>query len=131
MTDLETNGTETRPSSFDVLGRTVQVRPLSTLNDGQRIGFAKVLRRYADEKLDGAGVLKLDQALSKLLSAEDNDWLDYQIMEGKLEWPEVLRLLLGCLRSADAEPVAPVKKAVRAKKVAVKKAPAKRAVKRA
>jgi hypothetical protein len=128
MTDLEAKDTEASPSSFEVLGRVVHVRPLSALNDGQRIGFAKVLRRYAGGALDGQGVLKLDQALSKLLSAEDNDWLDYQIMEGALEWPVVLRELLACLRPSDTVPVkpVPVKRAARAKKAVPKKA-AKRA----
>jgi hypothetical protein len=133
MTDVETVDTETRNSSFEVLGRTIPVKPLSVLSQGQQLGFLKLFRRYSIQQLDAMGTAKLDQALSKLLAAEDNEWLDFQIMEDKLEWQEVLAHLLGCLRGKDDEPTRPepVKKAPRARKAAVKKAPAKKAVKRA
>lgn len=133
MTDVETVDTETPKSSFTVLDRTIAVRPLNTLSEGQQLGFLKLFRRYSMQRLDALGTAKLDQALSKLLEPDDNEWLDFQIMEDKVQWTVVLTELLGCLRPADEAPVkpAPVKKAPRARKAAVKKAPAKKAVKRA
>ena len=124
MTDVETVDTETRKSSFVALGRTIQVKPLSTLTEGQQLGFLKLFRRYSIQSLDGLGTAKLDQALSKLLEPDDNEWLDFQIMEDKLQWQDVLVELLACLRPSDEKPVKPepVKKAPRARKVVAKKA---------
>lgn len=131
MTDVETVDTETRRTSFTVLGRTIHVKPMETLTDGQRLGFVKIFRRAMHDGLDGAATLKLDQALAKLLEPADNDWLDYQIMEDRLKWQDVLFELMACLRGSDEEtkPVAPAKKAVARK--AAKKAPVKKAPKRA
>lgn len=131
MTVSDTKVVEVRPSSFTVLGRTIHVKSLGTLTDGQRLGFVKIFRRAMHEGLDGTAILKLDQAISKLLEPVDNDWLDYQIMEDKLKWQEVLFELLACLGASDSEegPTAPVKKA--AKKTVAKKAPAKKAARRA
>jgi hypothetical protein len=132
MTVSDTNGTEARPGSFTVLGRTIPVKPMTALTDGQRLGFVKIFRRCMVDGLDGAGTVKLDQALSKLLAAEDNDWLDYQIMEDRLAWTDVLMELMACLRGTDAPTPAPSAKAPRARKAAAKKAaPAKKAAKRA
>lgn len=132
MTDVETVSTETPPASFEVLGRTIPVKPLDTLTDGQRLGFLKLFRRYSERSLDGAGTVKLDQALSKLLEPTDNEWLDYQIMEDNLQWQDILMKLLACLRPTDTAPApAPAKKAPRARKAAKKAVPAKKATKRA
>lgn len=133
MTDVETVDTETTKSSFEVLGRTIHVKPLNTLSEGQMLGFLKLFRRYSMQKLDALGQAKLDQALSKLLDPDDNEWLDFQIMENKIPWTDVLVELLGCLRRKDEESVkpAPAKKAPRARKAAVKKAPVKKVAKRA
>ena len=104
------------------------VAPLSTLKEGQVLGFYKVLSRYINGGVSADTLSKLDQALSKLISKEDNDWLDYQVMEGTVEWGAVLLAFLPCLRRND-EPKAAVKKAApRARKAVAKKAvPVKRA----
>lgn len=125
MTVSEPKVVEVSPTSFTVLGRTIHVKPLDTLTDGQRLGFVKIFRRAMHEGLDGAATMKLDQAISKLLEPVDNDWLDYQVMEDRLKWQEVLLELMACLRGSDVEEVkpAPVKKAVARK--ATKRAVAK------
>lgn len=126
MTDVVTDD-GARKESFTVLGREVKVAPMNTLKEGQVLGFYKVLQRYINGGVDAASLVKLDQALSKLIAKEDNDWLDWQVMEGTVEWSEVLIEMLPCLRGRD-EGGAPVRKAAsRARKAVAKKAPAKKA----
>jgi hypothetical protein len=126
MTDLVMNDDTARPESFTVLGREIKVAPLNTLSEGQVLGFMKIFTRYLHGEVDGQTMVKLDQALGKLLDAADNNWLDYQVMEDKIAWTDVLMGIAPCLRT-DKEPakVAAVKAASRARKAA-KKAPAKK-----
>lgn len=116
MTDTD-NVESPRPTSFSILGRDIPVQPLSSLNSGQVLGFAKLFQRYRDGRLDGQGMVALDHAFSKLLLPEDNRWLDWQVMEGAVEMDEVLAGILSCIRSTDEgappRPVKGKKKAVR------------------
>lgn len=130
MTDLVQNADEVRPGSFTVLGRTITVAPMNTLSEGQALGFMKIFQRYMYGEVNGPAMVKLDQALSKLLDPDDNAWLDYQIMEGNIQWAELLTQILPCLRRGD-EPKPEKVKAARARKAPAKKAPAKRARKSA
>lgn len=136
MTDLvENKDLPARQPSFTIMGREIVVAPLSTLADGQVLGFMKIFRRYMHGSVDGETMTKLDQALSKLIGKVDNDWLDWNIMEDNIKWSEVLVAILPCLRGQDAAPAKPVKptraRKVAPKKAVAKKAPAKRATKRA
>lgn len=128
MTDPVQNADDVRPGSFVVLDRTITVAPMNTLSEGQVLGFMKIFQRYMYGEVHGPAMVKLDQALSKLLDPADNAWLDYQIMEGKIQWAELLATMLPCLRRGDAPK--PEKAPARARKAA-KKAPAKRARKSA
>lgn len=130
MTDLVTNDAPARPDSFTVLERTITVKPLNALSEGQVLGFMKIFNRYVNGEVTGSTMVKLDQALSKLLEPADNDWLDFQVMENKVAWTDVLIAVLPCLRRDDVV-TAPVKPAARAKKVAKKAAAKKAPVKRA
>lgn len=106
------------PTGGDIvlLGRTITVKPITTLGLDRMRLMARIYKRMANGEIGVDEFLKIDRLFSMLVSKEDDRWLEDQILDGALTTDTVMTAMLSVLVVSDkpAKKAAPKKRATRA-----------------
>lgn len=84
--------------TITVLGRDIEVQPLLSLGMDKLRLFARIGLRLQQGKGGLDDILRLDTLIAQLISHEDNQWLEDQILDEKLTTDQILEHLTPVFR---------------------------------